>query len=132
MKGEQFWRNVDKILAAKGQRRPWLAQQAGLPLGRINNWHVRNILPRADEAERIARVLEATTAGLVGTEHTEAVPRLDEGARDMMEFYQQLGYTDKAAFAVIAKAVWLMFKAGVLQLRWKDLDQALHRLQPPD
>jgi hypothetical protein len=129
MSGEQFWRNVDKILAAKGQRRPWLAQQTELPLGRINNWHVRNILPRAGDAELIARSLETTTSALVGTEHAETVPRLDESARDMMDFYQKLSYTDKAAFSVIAKAVWALFKAGLLQLRWKDLDSSLHRLR---
>jgi len=98
-------------------------------LGRINNWHVRNILPRADEAEHIALALEATTAALVGTDHAAAVPRLDNGAREIMEFYQKLSYPDKAAFSVIAKALCLLFKSGIINLQWKDLNQALRRLQ---
>lgn len=98
-------------------------------MGRINNWHVRHILPRADESEHIALALEATTAALVGTDHAEAVPRLDDGAREIMEFYQKLSYPDKAAFSVIAKALFLLFKSGVINLQWKDLDQSLRRLQ---
>lgn len=108
----QFWIKVGTRLLEKGQHRPWLALQA-MPgdlqaLGRINNWARRHILPRADEAEYIARALETSVAVLLGMEQA-ATP--NEEAGELVEFCAKLNQKDKAAFTVVAKAAWEMFRA---------------------
>jgi len=109
---KKFWAGVRKALADKDQRRPWLAHQAmpGDPqaLGRINNWSRRKILPRLDEGLAIARVLETSAEILLGMEQPA---RPDEGAGELIEFCAKLNHKEKAAFTVVAKAAWEMFRA---------------------
>jgi hypothetical protein len=47
------------------RKRPWLSRQAEIPLNTIHGWTSKQVLPRADEAVRIARALGTTVEYLV-------------------------------------------------------------------
>jgi transcriptional regulator with XRE-family HTH domain len=63
---DQFWQNLNGRLEQLERKRPWLARQTGISLNTIHGWATKKVLPRADEAVRIARALETSVESLVG------------------------------------------------------------------
>ena len=57
---DTFWDRVDNRLDRLSAKRPWLAKQAGLDLNTMQKRIQNGILPRVDEAARIANVLGVT------------------------------------------------------------------------
>jgi len=57
--------NVEALLRANERKRPWLSRQASIPLNTIHGWASKGILPRADEALRIAAALRTSVEFLV-------------------------------------------------------------------
>ena len=129
MNGEQFWIKVDQALAAVGQRRPWLAEKSGVPLGRINNWHVRKILPRVDDAAKIAAALDTTPQALTGIKDEPPAPALNAFGTELFEKFLELNEIDRAVMVAIVRAVWELYKSGIMQVRFEEVQQALERVR---
>jgi len=55
-----FWERVDYVIKKKKLTLSWLAQESGQKLNTIKGWKQKNLHPRTDEAETIARVLEVS------------------------------------------------------------------------
>jgi len=111
-----FWKEVDQALAAKRQRRPWLAKQTGISLGRINNWYVRGTLPRVDDAVKIARALGVTVRQLVSGKPLLTVTDLPNNLRDLVIRLMQMDNTDQGRIIVICKAIMALMEQGILDM----------------
>ena len=111
-----FWREVDKALAAKGQRRPWLAAQTGISLGRINNWYVRVTLPRVDDAVQIARALGVDVRQLMTGQTVMTLGTLPNHMQELMRHYAAMGDHDRERLVVICRAVMGLMEQGVLDM----------------
>jgi HD-GYP domain-containing protein (c-di-GMP phosphodiesterase class II)/transcriptional regulator with XRE-family HTH domain len=55
-----FLENVDHILKQKGKRRTWLSKQTDIALSTINSWFSKDILPKIDDALKVAQVLNTS------------------------------------------------------------------------
>jgi hypothetical protein len=60
-----FWENVQAIIKFRNLRQEWVATQAGIRFGTFHGWISKDIFPRADEAVRIAAVLNTSVETLV-------------------------------------------------------------------
>jgi transcriptional regulator with XRE-family HTH domain len=60
-----FWENVQAIIKFRNLRQEWVATQAGIRFGTFHGWISKDIFPRADEAVRIAAVLDTSVETLV-------------------------------------------------------------------
>ena len=54
MDAEFFWKMVKKEVERQHTSFEWLYLKTGIPKGTFSSWKNRNIMPRADEARRIA------------------------------------------------------------------------------
>jgi len=111
-----FWKEIDKALAERGKRRPWLAAKTGISLGRINNWYVRGTLPRVDDAVKIAEALKLSTRQLVTGKPFTAVADLPEDIREHVQALQQLTSENRVKVILICRAVVALIMGGVLDI----------------
>lgn len=111
-----FWKEIDKALVERGERRPWLADKTGISLGRINNWYVRGTLPRVDDAVKIAEALNLSTRQLVTGKRFTAVADLPEDIREHVRALQQLTPENRNKVILICRAVVALVMGGVLDI----------------
>jgi len=121
MKNEEivFWKEVDKKLEEKERKRPWLAAQTGISLGRINNWYVRGTLPRVEDAVAIAEVLGVPVAQLVtGERDTSGIPLddLDESTKHLVKQWLEMDDQDRLRVTAIVKAILTLMSQGILDM----------------
>ncbi|MDR3303179.1 MAG: helix-turn-helix domain-containing protein, partial [Treponema sp.] len=60
-----FWERVNKAIRAKGAKQEWLAEQTGIKYQTLRSWISKEVLPRVDDAVRIADALGVSTEYLV-------------------------------------------------------------------
>ncbi|MBN1798852.1 MAG: HD domain-containing protein [Spirochaetales bacterium] len=60
-----FLQKVDQILKQKGKRRTWLSKQTDIALSTINSWFSKDILPKIDDALKVAQTLNTSLDFLV-------------------------------------------------------------------
>ena len=113
---DTFWKEVDKGLAAVGQRRPWLAAKTGISLGRINNWYNRGTLPRVDDAVAIAEALEVPVRQLVTGETRLSFNHIPPELAEQIERYTRLSEGHKEQVLTICRAVMVMMDQGLLTM----------------
>jgi transcriptional regulator with XRE-family HTH domain len=65
MKAEFFWKMVKKEVERQNTSFEWLYQKTQIPKGTFSSWKNRNIIPRADEAFRIAEALKVSVEYLL-------------------------------------------------------------------
>lgn len=111
-----FWREVDKALAARGERRPWLAAQTGISLGRINNWYVRGTSPRVEDAVTIAQALKITVHQLVTGKQLLTVESLPNHIGHLVEQFLDMEENDRERLLAVCKAVMALMEQGVLDM----------------
>ena len=111
-----FWKEVDKALLERGQRRPWLATQTGISLGRINNWYVRETLPRVDDAVQIARALGVNVHQLVTGQTILTLGTLPNHMQELMRRFAGMGERDRERLLVVCRAVLGLMEQGVLDM----------------
>ena len=111
-----FWKEVDKALAEQGERRPWLAAETGISLGRINNWYIRGTLPRVDDAVKIAEALKTTVRQLVTGKQFTTVADLPKDIQEHVRALQHLPPESHAKVILICRAVVALIVGGVLEI----------------
>ena len=111
-----FWTEVDKTLAARGKRRPWLAGQTGISLGRINNWYVRDTMPRVDDAVKIAEALQITVRQLVSGKHLITVNDLPDHLRVLVKQILDMDDRSQERLMVVCQAVMALMEQGILDM----------------
>jgi len=65
MKAEFFWKMVKKEVERQQTSFEWLYRKTQIPKGTFSSWKNRNIIPRADEAFRIAEALKVSVEYLL-------------------------------------------------------------------
>ena len=65
MKAEFFWKMVKKEVERQQTSFEWLYRKTTIPKGTFSSWKNRNIIPRADEAYRIAAALKVSVEYLL-------------------------------------------------------------------
>ena len=65
MKAEFFWKMVRKEVERQRTSFEWLYRKTQIPKGTFSSWKSRNIIPRADEAFRIALALKVSVEYLL-------------------------------------------------------------------
>jgi transcriptional regulator with XRE-family HTH domain len=65
MNGEFFWKIVKKEVDRQQTSFEWLYRKTQIPKGTFSSWKNRNIIPRADEAFRIAEALKVSVEYLL-------------------------------------------------------------------
>ena len=91
MNAEFFWEMVKKEVDRQHTSFEWLYRKTNIPKGTFSSWKNRSIIPRADEAFRIAEALKVSVEYLLtGTDQpkepsnpaiheiTETVPFFDD------------------------------------------------------
>ena len=111
-----FWREVDKRLASTGRRRPWLAEETEIPLGRINNWVNRLTMPRFNEGVRIATALHVSPRTLLTGKEENGTQDLPPDLREIVEIYRVLPDKDRITVKYICRAVFRLIEAGYLSV----------------
>ena len=69
-----FWNRVKEEIASQKTKQEWLAEKADVSLRTFENWVYRNIIPNAEEAQRIAAALGVTVEYLVTGDTPEGIP----------------------------------------------------------
>jgi transcriptional regulator with XRE-family HTH domain len=65
MNAEFFWKMVKKEVERQQTSFEWLYRKTRIPKGTYSSWKNRNIIPRADEAFRIAEALKVSVEYLL-------------------------------------------------------------------
>jgi transcriptional regulator with XRE-family HTH domain len=65
MKAEFFWKMVKKEVERQQTSFEWLYRKTRIPKGTFSSWKNRSIIPRADEAFRIAEALKVSVEYLL-------------------------------------------------------------------
>jgi transcriptional regulator with XRE-family HTH domain len=65
MNAEFFWRMVKTEVEKQRTSFEWLYRKTNIPKGTFSSWKNRNIIPRADEALRIADALKVSVEYLL-------------------------------------------------------------------
>jgi transcriptional regulator with XRE-family HTH domain len=65
MDAEFFWKMVKKEVERQQTSFEWLYRKTRIPKGTFSSWKSRNIIPRADEAFRIAEALKVSVEYLL-------------------------------------------------------------------
>ena len=65
MNAEFFWKMVKKEVERQRTSFEWLYRKTQIPKGTFSSWKNRNIIPRADEALRIAQALKVSVEYLL-------------------------------------------------------------------
>jgi transcriptional regulator with XRE-family HTH domain len=65
MNAEFFWKMVKKEVENQHTSFEWLYRKTNIPKGTFSSWKNRNIIPRADEALRIAEALKVSVEYLL-------------------------------------------------------------------
>jgi transcriptional regulator with XRE-family HTH domain len=55
-----FWKNVKKEIKLQNTTYEWVAKHSGINIGTFQNWILRDIYPRVDDAARIAKTLNTS------------------------------------------------------------------------
>jgi transcriptional regulator with XRE-family HTH domain len=84
-----FWERVNKTIKMRSQKQEWLAEQTGIKYQTLRSWVSKDILPRVDDAVKIARALEVSVEYLV------------EGANSAMPREIDTFYTRYKKFSVL-------------------------------
>jgi hypothetical protein len=84
-----FWKIVKKEVERQKTSFEWLYQKTGIPKGTFSSWKSRNLMPRADDALRIAWALGVSVEYLLtGTDKGDSAsnPRIQEIIEEMVLF----------------------------------------------
>jgi transcriptional regulator with XRE-family HTH domain len=70
-----FWDTVKETIRDHDTTQEWVAKKAGVSFNTLHGWISKGVLPRADDAVRIARALNTSVEYLVtgGTEREAAL-----------------------------------------------------------
>ena len=85
-----FWERVNKTIKTRGQKQEWLAEQTGIKYQTLRSWVSKDILPRVDDAVKIAHALEVSVEYLV------------EGANSTVPREIDVFYTRYKKFSVLS------------------------------
>jgi hypothetical protein len=81
----QFWDNVNNLIKHQRTTQEWVASHTRIKYQTLRGWITKDILPRADEAIMIARVLGTTAEYLYdGTDTSRSYPdRISDIVEDL-------------------------------------------------
>jgi transcriptional regulator with XRE-family HTH domain len=74
MDAEFFWKIVKKEVERQQTSFEWLYRKTQIPKGTFSSWKNRNIIPRADEALRIAEALKVSVEYLLTGSDSQKKP----------------------------------------------------------
>jgi transcriptional regulator with XRE-family HTH domain len=80
MNAEFFWKIVKKEVERQKTSFEWLYRKTGIPKGTFSSWKSRNLMPRANDAFKIAGALGVSVEYLLTGTESGAVsnPRIQE------------------------------------------------------
>lgn len=81
-----FWTNVNNLIKSQKTTQEALCKETNLSLNTLRGWVSKNVLPRADEAVRIAKSLNTTVEYLVTGEVSDTARELAELKAKVLEF----------------------------------------------
>lgn len=81
-----FWTNVNNLIKSRKTTQEALCNELGISLNTLRGWISKDILPRADEAVRIAKALDTTVEYLVTGEVSDTARELCELKERILEF----------------------------------------------
>ena len=86
-----FWTNTNNLIKSQKITQETLCKETGLSLNTLRGWISKNVLPRADEAVRIAKALNTSVEYLVtGEESDSATKELSELKAEILKFAQDV------------------------------------------
>lgn len=102
---------IEALLFDRKRKRPWLAQEADLPISTVNGWWSNGRTPRTDELMRIAEALDVTVDFLLTGQVAEPVfPHAP--AKQIYEFAVSLPEPDAR------EVVGMLRMAEAVRLQW--------------
>lgn len=86
-----FWNNVNSLIKAQKLTQDCICSETGISLNTLRGWISKDVLPRADEAVRIAKALNTTVEYLVtGRQSCAAETELKELKHKLLDFAQSV------------------------------------------
>ena len=85
-----FWTNVNNLNKLQKITQEALCKEVCISLNTLRGWVSKNVLPRADEAVKIAKALNTTVEYLVTGEQTDKAKELAELKAKIMDFAKSL------------------------------------------
>jgi transcriptional regulator with XRE-family HTH domain len=76
MDAEVFWKIVKKEVKRQGTSFEWLYRKTGISKGTFSSWKSRNLIPRADDAYRIAGALQVSMEYLLTGKEGSSEPSI--------------------------------------------------------
>jgi transcriptional regulator with XRE-family HTH domain len=92
--GLVFWERVNKTIKENGIKQEWLAQKTCIKYQTLRSWVSKDILPRADDAAKIAKELNVTVEYLVTGTNSFALGEADEFYMKYRKFSVLLEYLE--------------------------------------
>ncbi|MDR1323591.1 MAG: helix-turn-helix domain-containing protein [Candidatus Margulisbacteria bacterium] len=104
MTGRVFWKIVKNEVARQKTSFEWLYYKTGISKGTFSSWKNRQIIPRADEAYKIAAVLHVSVEYLLtGSDRTKT--RSNPCLQEIIETLIGLDAPDLKAVSALTQAL---------------------------
>jgi transcriptional regulator with XRE-family HTH domain len=118
-----FWEQVNKTIKSSGVKQEWLAKKAGIKFQTLRSWVSKDILPRADDAVKIAKELGVTVEYLIEGHHSSMPHEIDSFPLKykkfliLLEYLEQLNQEQREDIETFA--LMLVEKNHALEMRKK-------------
>jgi transcriptional regulator with XRE-family HTH domain len=116
-----FWERVNKTIKTRGQKQEWLAEQTGIRYSTLKGWIAKHVLPRVDDAVKIACALEVSVEYLVEGSNSGVPREIDIFYTRYKKFSVLLEYLEELTFEqredIEAFALTLLEKKQALEAR---------------
>lgn len=74
----EFWRNVTQLLKQRHSNQIELCEETGIILQTLRGWSSKGVIPRADEAHKIAKALGVSVEFLLTGEQGKTFPEYEQ------------------------------------------------------
>jgi hypothetical protein len=102
----EYWDNVKNIIHAHNTTQEWVATQCSIDFGSFKGWIAKDRLPRADDAVKIAQVLNTTVEYLVtGIEPPDSTAAAGSKAQEYSQVIDDLKIIDSSVRAGFVSAI---------------------------
>ncbi|MDR1399535.1 MAG: helix-turn-helix domain-containing protein [Treponema sp.] len=116
-----FWERVNKTIKTRGQKQEWLAEQTGIKYQTLRSWVSKDILPRVDDAVKIAQALEVSVEYLLEGVNSSLPREIDVFYTRYKKFSVLLEYLEELTLEqredIEAFALTLLEKKQALEAR---------------
>jgi transcriptional regulator with XRE-family HTH domain len=90
-----FWGAVNTTIKSNRVKQEWLAEKTGIKYQTLRSWISKNILPRADDAVKIAKELGVTVEYLIEGHHSTMPQEIDSFYLKYKKFSILLAYLEQ-------------------------------------